>query len=220
MITASVSRAAKQLFGDDDRAVTCRRGRRAARGRRPAPLPGPRRRTRLAPMPRREWPPASTPRASATPPACCWCSRTTNANRERSLRFPLSAFTIGAHRPDRARRYAGARRPGVAAGRRRRAGRNLRAGGTPRGPRGGGARARPVRSRARSPRSTSRSVDSGCTRSSRPTPRRPHLTPSDNEVARILEMGSTNCWIRAHFIATERQRDGVTFTVPAFRIAK
>jgi 8-oxo-dGTP pyrophosphatase MutT (NUDIX family) len=49
--------------------------------------------------------------------------------------------------------------------------------------------------------------------------RRPHLTPSDSEVARILEIGVDELVNPQHFITTQRERDGVTFTVPAFRIA-
>jgi len=50
-------------------------------------------------------------------------------------------------------------------------------------------------------------------------PTRPHLTPSDSEVARILEIGVDELLDPRHFITTERERDGVRFTVPAFRIA-
>jgi 8-oxo-dGTP pyrophosphatase MutT (NUDIX family) len=50
-------------------------------------------------------------------------------------------------------------------------------------------------------------------------PTRPHLTPSDGEVARILEIGVDELLNPRHFITTERERDGVSFTVPAFRIA-
>ena len=50
-------------------------------------------------------------------------------------------------------------------------------------------------------------------------PSRPELTPSDDEVARILEIGVDELLNPAHFVTTERQRDGVAFTVPAFRIA-
>jgi 8-oxo-dGTP pyrophosphatase MutT (NUDIX family) len=48
---------------------------------------------------------------------------------------------------------------------------------------------------------------------------RPRLTPSDGEVARILEIGVDELLNPRHFITTERERDGVTFKVPAFRIA-
>ena len=50
-------------------------------------------------------------------------------------------------------------------------------------------------------------------------PSRPQLTPSDDEVARILEIGVDDLLNPAHFVTTERQRDGVAFTVPAFRVA-
>jgi 8-oxo-dGTP pyrophosphatase MutT (NUDIX family) len=50
-------------------------------------------------------------------------------------------------------------------------------------------------------------------------PTRPRLTPSDGEVARILEVGVDELMDPRHFITTERERDGVRFTVPAFRIA-
>ena len=49
--------------------------------------------------------------------------------------------------------------------------------------------------------------------------RHPHLTPSDSEVARILEIGVDELLNPQHFITTQRERDGVTFKVPAFRIA-
>jgi 8-oxo-dGTP pyrophosphatase MutT (NUDIX family) len=47
---------------------------------------------------------------------------------------------------------------------------------------------------------------------------RPRLTPSDGEVARILEVGVDELLNPSHFITSERTRDGVTLTVPAFRI--
>jgi 8-oxo-dGTP pyrophosphatase MutT (NUDIX family) len=50
-------------------------------------------------------------------------------------------------------------------------------------------------------------------------PGRPHLTPSDQEVARILEIGVDELLDPRHFVTIERHRDGVAFTVPAFRIA-
>jgi 8-oxo-dGTP pyrophosphatase MutT (NUDIX family) len=50
-------------------------------------------------------------------------------------------------------------------------------------------------------------------------PSRPLLTPSDSEVARILEVSVDDLLDAGHFVATQRQRDGVSFTVPAFRIA-
>jgi 8-oxo-dGTP pyrophosphatase MutT (NUDIX family) len=49
-------------------------------------------------------------------------------------------------------------------------------------------------------------------------PTRPALTPSDSEVARILEVGVDDLLNPRHFSTTERQRDGVTFTVPAFHV--
>ena len=48
---------------------------------------------------------------------------------------------------------------------------------------------------------------------------RPLLTPSDSEVARILEVSVDDLLDAEHFITTQRQRDGLSFTVPAFRIA-
>jgi 8-oxo-dGTP pyrophosphatase MutT (NUDIX family) len=50
-------------------------------------------------------------------------------------------------------------------------------------------------------------------------PGRPHLTPSDQEVARILEIGVDELLDPRHLVTIERHRDGVAFTVPAFRIA-
>jgi 8-oxo-dGTP pyrophosphatase MutT (NUDIX family) len=50
-------------------------------------------------------------------------------------------------------------------------------------------------------------------------PARPTLTPSDGEVARILEIGVDELLDPRHFVTTERHRDGVAFSVPAFRIA-
>ena len=50
-------------------------------------------------------------------------------------------------------------------------------------------------------------------------PTRPSLTPSDYEVARILEIGVDELLNPRHFVTTERERDGVRFSVPAFRIA-
>ena len=49
-------------------------------------------------------------------------------------------------------------------------------------------------------------------------PARPALTPSDGEVARILEVGLDELLDPQHFSTTERVRDGVTFRVPAFHI--
>ena len=52
------------------------------------------------------------------------------------------------------------------------------------------------------------------------TRRRPQLTPSDGEVARILEVGVDELLESARISSTtERERDGVTFTVPAFHVA-
>jgi 8-oxo-dGTP pyrophosphatase MutT (NUDIX family) len=48
---------------------------------------------------------------------------------------------------------------------------------------------------------------------------RPRLTPSDHEVARILEISVADLLNPEHFGAAERTRDGVVFTVPAFRVA-
>ena len=50
-------------------------------------------------------------------------------------------------------------------------------------------------------------------------PSRPRLTPSDGEVARILEVSVAELLDPEYFVHTERERDGVTFSVPAFRIA-
>ena len=49
-------------------------------------------------------------------------------------------------------------------------------------------------------------------------PTRPQLTASDDEVARILEIGVDELLNPEHFVTTERHRDAVAFTVPAFRI--
>jgi len=49
-------------------------------------------------------------------------------------------------------------------------------------------------------------------------PTRPALTPSDGEVARILEVGLDELLDPQHFSTTERVRDGATFTVPAFHV--
>lgn len=48
---------------------------------------------------------------------------------------------------------------------------------------------------------------------------RPMLTPSDGEVARILEVGVDELLNPQHFVTTERERDGFALTVPAFRVA-
>jgi 8-oxo-dGTP pyrophosphatase MutT (NUDIX family) len=50
-------------------------------------------------------------------------------------------------------------------------------------------------------------------------PTRPRLTPSDREVARILEVSIEELLDGEHFVTTERTRDGITFRVPAFRVA-
>jgi 8-oxo-dGTP pyrophosphatase MutT (NUDIX family) len=50
-------------------------------------------------------------------------------------------------------------------------------------------------------------------------PARPPLTPSDVEVARILEIAVDELLNPERFVTTERERDGVTFSVPAFRVA-
>ena len=50
--------------------------------------------------------------------------------------------------------------------------------------------------------------------------KRPRLTPSDHEVARILEVDVDELMNPAYFVTTERERDGVAFSVPAFRIAE
>jgi 8-oxo-dGTP pyrophosphatase MutT (NUDIX family) len=47
---------------------------------------------------------------------------------------------------------------------------------------------------------------------------RPRLTASDDEVARILEIGVDELLNPEHFVTAERHRDGVALTVPAFRI--
>ena len=49
-------------------------------------------------------------------------------------------------------------------------------------------------------------------------PSRPQLTPSDGEVARILEVSVAELMNPEYFVHTERERDGVTFRVPAFRV--
>lgn len=48
---------------------------------------------------------------------------------------------------------------------------------------------------------------------------RPMLTPSDGEVARILEVRVDELLNPEHFVTTERDRDGFALTVPAFRVA-
>jgi len=49
-------------------------------------------------------------------------------------------------------------------------------------------------------------------------PTRPPLTPSDGEVARILEVAVDELLDPRHFVTTKRERDGVVLTVPAFRL--
>jgi hypothetical protein len=44
------------------------------------------------------------------------------------------------------------------------------------------------------------------------------LTAADGEVARILEVGVDQLLDPAHFVRTTRERDGVGYAVPAFRI--
>jgi 8-oxo-dGTP pyrophosphatase MutT (NUDIX family) len=48
---------------------------------------------------------------------------------------------------------------------------------------------------------------------------RPALTPSDREVARILYVALDDLLDLAHLRSSERTRDGVTLTVPAFHVA-
>lgn len=48
---------------------------------------------------------------------------------------------------------------------------------------------------------------------------RPALTPSDGEVARILYVPLEDLFNHAHLRSSERTRDGVTLTVPAFHVA-
>lgn len=50
------------------------------------------------------------------------------------------------------------------------------------------------------------------------SPRRPVLTPSDGEVARILEVSVDDLLDPRHFSTTERQRDGVSVSIPAFHV--
>ena len=47
---------------------------------------------------------------------------------------------------------------------------------------------------------------------------RPRLTPSDSEVARILEVSVDALLDARHLVTTERTRDGVTYMVPAFKL--
>ena len=48
---------------------------------------------------------------------------------------------------------------------------------------------------------------------------RPMLAPADGEVARILEIDVDALLDPAHFVISERERDGFALTVPAFRVA-
>jgi 8-oxo-dGTP pyrophosphatase MutT (NUDIX family) len=48
---------------------------------------------------------------------------------------------------------------------------------------------------------------------------RPALTPSDGEVARILEVGVADLLNPAHFVTVDRERDGIALSVPSFRVA-
>ena len=50
-------------------------------------------------------------------------------------------------------------------------------------------------------------------------PGRPALTPSDGEVARILEVDVDELLNPAHLVTSHRVRDGVMVTVPSFRVA-
>ena len=51
------------------------------------------------------------------------------------------------------------------------------------------------------------------------TPTRPHLVPSDSEVAQILEVDLDDLVDPARFTSVERERGGITLTVPAFHAA-
>ena len=48
---------------------------------------------------------------------------------------------------------------------------------------------------------------------------RPALTPADREVARIVDVGLDELLHRASLAATVRQYDGVTISVPVFRVS-
>jgi 8-oxo-dGTP pyrophosphatase MutT (NUDIX family) len=50
------------------------------------------------------------------------------------------------------------------------------------------------------------------------TETRPQLSPSDREVARILEVDLEELLNPAHFVSIERKRDGIALTVPAFHV--
>jgi 8-oxo-dGTP pyrophosphatase MutT (NUDIX family) len=51
------------------------------------------------------------------------------------------------------------------------------------------------------------------------TETRPQLAPSHAEVARILEVDLDDLVNPAHLVSTERERDGIALTVPAFHVA-
>jgi 8-oxo-dGTP pyrophosphatase MutT (NUDIX family) len=51
------------------------------------------------------------------------------------------------------------------------------------------------------------------------TEARPHLSASDGEVARILEIDLDELMNPAHVVSTTRERDGIALTVPAFHVA-
>ena len=51
------------------------------------------------------------------------------------------------------------------------------------------------------------------------TPDAPRLTPADSEVAQILEIAVHDLLDTANFVRTSRERDGVRYVVPAFRVA-
>jgi 8-oxo-dGTP pyrophosphatase MutT (NUDIX family) len=50
-------------------------------------------------------------------------------------------------------------------------------------------------------------------------PDAPRLTPADSEVAQILEIAVRDLLDTANFVRTSRERDGVRYVVPAFRVA-
>jgi 8-oxo-dGTP pyrophosphatase MutT (NUDIX family) len=47
----------------------------------------------------------------------------------------------------------------------------------------------------------------------------PRLTPADSEVAQILEIPVHDLLDAANFVRTERERDGVRYAVPVFRVS-
>jgi 8-oxo-dGTP pyrophosphatase MutT (NUDIX family) len=51
------------------------------------------------------------------------------------------------------------------------------------------------------------------------TETRPQLSASDGEVARILEVDVDDLLDPAHLVFTERTRDGIALTIPAFQVA-